>query len=156
MRLGPNVRVCGWGFVAAGRFLRGEREAVVLTLDPAGSYYTGFQISDPWTISPDPMHRVVSLNKAQTALNPDGTTTFVLSSTDPGIANWIATVSLAERWMLLRWQGVPPGAAASRFIHDVRTVSLDALVGALHEGVPTPDWSGRHAQIARRARRHPG
>src|SRR3546814_6185617 len=90
---------------------------------PAGSYYTGFQISDPWTISPDPMHRVVSLNKAQTALNPDGTMTFVLSATDPGIANWIDTVSLADGWMLVRWQGVPPGAAPYRFIRDVRTVS---------------------------------
>src|SRR3546814_11877724 len=78
--VGPNGREGGWGYLAGGRFRLGEREAVVLTLDPAGSYYTGFQISDPWTISPDPMHRVVSLNKAQTALNPDGTTTFMLSS----------------------------------------------------------------------------
>src|SRR3546814_1257083 len=39
------------------------------------------------------------------------------------------TVSLAEGWMLVRWQGVPPGADASRFIRDVRTVSLDALEG---------------------------
>src|SRR3546814_16368042 len=94
--VGPNGREGGWGYLAGGRFRLGEREAVILTLDPAGSYYTGFQISDPWTISPDPMHRVVSLNKAQTALNPDGTITFVLSATDPGIANWIETVSLAE------------------------------------------------------------
>src|SRR3546814_18133880 len=110
--------------------------------------------SDLWTISPDPMHRVVRLNKAQTALTPDGTTTFVLSSTDPGIANWIDTVSLAEGWMLVRWQGVPPGADASRFIRDVRTVSLDALEGALPAGVPKLDLAGRTAQIARRARLH--
>src|SRR3546814_6897714 len=53
-----------------------------------------------------------------------------------------------------RWQGVPPGADASRFIRDVRTVSLDALEGALPAGVPKLDLSGRTAQIARRARLH--
>src|SRR3546814_14884488 len=80
--------------------------------------------------------------------------TFVLSATDPGIANWIDTVSLAEGWMLVRWQGVPPGADPSRFIRDVRTVSLDALEGALPAGVPKLDLSERTAQIARRARLH--
>src|SRR3546814_11168157 len=55
--VGPNGREGGWGYLAGGRFRLGEREAVILTLAPAGSYYTGFQISDPWTISPDKLGR---------------------------------------------------------------------------------------------------
>src|SRR3546814_6003801 len=39
--VGPNGREGGWGYLAGGRFRLGEREAVILTLDPAGSYYTG-------------------------------------------------------------------------------------------------------------------
>src|SRR3546814_19405765 len=98
------------------------------------------------------MHRVVSLNKAQTALNPDGTTTFVLSATDPGIANWIDTVSLAQGWMLVRCQGLPPGADPSRLLLDVRTVSMDVLAGALAAGVPKITVLERTAQLARRPR----
>ncbi|ARS26839.1 hypothetical protein [Sphingomonas sp. KC8] len=152
--VGPNGRDGGWGYLAGGRFRLAGNEALVLTLDPAGSYYTGFQVSDPWTISPDPMHRTVSLNKAQTALNPDGTATFVLSPVDPGIANWIDTVSLAEGWMMVRWQGVPAGADPATFIRDVRLVAADALDQVLAAGAPRIEIAGRRRQIAERARLH--
>jgi hypothetical protein len=151
--VGPNGRDGGWGYLAGGRFRVAEGEALIVTLDPADSYYTGFQISDPWTISPDPMHRLVSLNKAQTALNPDGTMTFTLSAIDPGMANWIDTVSLREGWMMARWQGVPPGADKATFIRDVRTMPFDQLEAALPE-VPRIDLAARREQIRRRAHLH--
>lgn len=152
--VGPNGRDGGWGYLAGGRFCLAEGEALVLTLDPAGSYYTGFQISDPWTISPDPMHRLVSLNRTQTALNPDGTATFVLSAVDPGVANWIDTIALSEGWMMVRWQGVPPGADPSLFIRDVQVAALNELATVLPPGVPLIDLIGRRAQISRRAQLH--
>jgi hypothetical protein len=149
--VGPNGRDGGWGYLAGGRFRIAADEALVVTLDPAGAYYTGFQIADPWTISPDPMHRLVSLNKSQVAPNPDGTVTYVLAPIDPGVANWIDTVSLAEGWMLTRWQGVPAGAELGRFIRQVEVVAADRLDAALPPGVPRVDLAGRRAQIARRA-----
>ncbi len=150
--VGPNGRDGGWGYLAGGRFQLGADEALVLTLDPAGSNYTGFQISDPWTISPDPMHRLVSLNTGQIALNPDGTATYVVAAVDPGVANWIDTVSLAAGWMMVRWQGVPTAADPAGFIRDVRLVQLDTLDHALPPGVPRIDLAGRREQIAARAR----
>ncbi len=145
--VGPNGRDGNWGYLAGGRFAVADDEAVLVTLDPAGSYYTGFQITDPWTIAPDPMHRLASLNKAQCALNPDGTVTYAIALTDPGIANWIDTCGLHEGWMLTRWQGVPEDAAINRLIREVRLVKLDSIP----RDIPRVDLEYRRAQIAERA-----
>lgn len=150
--IGPQGRDGNWGYLAGGRFRIADDEAVIVHVDPVGSYYTGFQITDPWTIAPDPMHRLVSLNTSQAARNPDGTCTYVLSLADPGIANWIDTAGLHEGWMLLRWQGVPADAPLDRFIRDVRLVKLAALESTLAGDVRRIDLAGRRAQIAARAR----
>ncbi|MDB5687229.1 MAG: hypothetical protein JWR77_1818 [Rhizorhabdus sp.] len=152
--VGPNGRDGGWGYLAGGRFRIGAGEALVVTLDPAGSYYTGFQVSDPWTLSPDPMHRQVSLNKSQATLNPDGTCTYVLAAVDPGLANWIDTVSLSEGWMMVRWQGVPADADITTFIRSIALIPAADLEAALPPGVPRIDIAGRRAQIERRATLH--
>jgi hypothetical protein len=146
--IGPNGRDGNWGYLAGGRYHIADDEAVLVTLDPVGSYYTGFQITDPWTIAPDPMHRLASLNKAQVTSNPDGTITYAIALTDPGIANWIDTCGLHEGWILTRWQGVPADAPLDQMIRDVRLVKIDGIP----VDIPRLDLAGRRAQIAARAR----
>lgn len=146
--VGPNGRDGNWGYLAGGRFALADDEAVVVTLDPVGSYYTGFQITDPWSIAPDPMLRLASLNKGQVVPNADGTVTYVVALADPGVANWIDTCGLHEGWMLTRWQGVPADADKGSMIRDVRRTRIDAI-GA---DIPAIDLAGRHAQIAARAK----
>jgi len=148
--VGPQGRVGGWGFLAGGRFALRESEALLITIDRADAAYTGFQIVDPWTIAPDPVRRTTSLNKAQSTPNTDGTVSYVIAATDPGIANWIDTVGLAEGWMLLRWQGVPVTSDPARFIRDVRVIDVNAIPSA----VPRIDLAGRRGQLARRAALH--
>lgn len=145
--IGPNGRDGNWGYLAGGRFAVADDEAVLVTLDPAGSYYTGFQITDPWTIAPDPMVRLASLNKSQVTPNADGTVTYVIALTDPGIANWIDTCGLHQGWMLTRWQGVPGDAAIDCLISEVQLVTLDAIPG----DIPRADLGYRREQIAQRA-----
>jgi hypothetical protein len=145
--IGPNGRDGNWGYLAGGRYCIGDDEAVLVTLDPVGSYYTGFQITDPWTIAPDPMHRTASLNKAQVTPNADGSVTYAIALTDPGLANWIDTCGLHEGWMLTRWQGVPADAPLDQMICDVRLVKIDAIP----RDIPRVDLDGRRAQIAARA-----
>jgi hypothetical protein len=145
--VGPNGRDGNWGYLAGGRYRIADDEAVLITLDPVGSYYTGFQITDPWTIAPDPMHRLASLNKAQVTPNADGSVTYAIALADPGIANWIDTCGLHEGWMLARWQGVPAEAALNQMIRDVRLVKI----GVIPAHIPRIDLDGRRAQISARA-----
>ena len=146
--VGPNGRDGNWGYLAGGRFALADDEALLVTLDPVGSYYTGFQITDPWTIAPDPMLRLASLNKAQARPSENGTVTYAIALADPGIANWIDTCGLHEGWMLTRWQGVPADPPKDKMIREVRLVKLADIPADL----PRVDLAGRRAQIARRAR----
>lgn len=152
--VGPNGRDGGWGYLAGGRFRIAADEVLLVTIDPAGSYYTGCQISDPWTISPDPMVRMVSLNSSQAVANPDGTLSYAMAAVDPGIANWIDTTGLAEGWMMLRWQGVPPGADPSRFIRETRALKLDGIEAEIPASVPRANLAWRRRQLAERAWGH--
>jgi hypothetical protein len=145
--VGPNGRDGNWGYLAGGRFAIADDEAVLVTLDPVDSYYTGFQITDPWTIAPDPMLRLASLNRGQVMPNADGTVTYAIALADPGIANWIDTCGLHEGWMLTRWQGVPAGASIDQMIREVRLVKIADIPA----DIPRVDLAGRAAQIAGRA-----
>ncbi|MEA3178813.1 MAG: hypothetical protein QOI59_2336 [Gammaproteobacteria bacterium] len=150
----PQGRPGGWGYLVGGRFDLTGDAALVITTSDGGAYYTGFQITDPWTIAPDPIYRTSSLNKSQTVPNPDGTCTYVVSKADPGVHNWIDTVGLNEGWLLLRWQGVPASTAAEQLIRKVALVRVDELEKELPPDVPRATIETRRSQIQRRVTEH--
>ena len=152
--VGPSGRPGGWGFLAGGRFRLADDEGVVVTTSAGGASYTGFQIADPWTISPDPVTRLASLNKSQALPSPNGSMLYVLAASDPGVHNWIDTVGLHEGWMLLRWQGVPPSTDPGQLIGCVRAVKLAQLDSELPPDTPRADLRSRARQIKARIAEH--
>jgi hypothetical protein len=152
--VGPIGRPGGWGFLYGGRFRVDSDDAIVVTTVGGGASYTGFQIADPWTISPDPVHRLASLNKTQSRPNPDGSTTYVLAARDPGVHNWIDTSGLMGGWMLLRWQGVPSDTDPALLVKSVERVKLVDLGMRLPAGTPVADIASRSRQVAERIAEH--
>ena len=152
--VGPIGRPGGWGCLYGGRFAVADDEAVLMITESGGANYTGAQIADPWTISPDPVLRLASLNASQARPNTDGSTTYVIAPRDPGIHNWIDTAGLHEGWMLLRWQGIPPATDTTALVRTVALVKRAQLDASLPAGTPIADLSSRTAQIARRAADH--
>ena len=76
--LGGRIgRPGGGGFLFGGKFRLEGDEAVVVTTLGGGANYTGFQVSDPWTVSPDPVHRLASLYRSQVLPSADGSVTLV-------------------------------------------------------------------------------
>lgn len=148
--IGPVGRVGGWGFLAGGRYAIPEGKGLLVRIDPAGAAYNGFQVTDAFTIAPDPVHRTSSLNTAQTVPDADGGFTYVVAAVDPGVPNWIDTVGLTDGWMLLRWQGVPEQADPKTFIREVRLIDLDALPA----GLPKATLADRIAAIKLRMHLH--
>src|SRR3546814_21031650 len=55
----------GWGYIAGGKFKLADDEALVITTTDGGADYTGFQITDPWTLRPETLLRTSSLNTTQ-------------------------------------------------------------------------------------------
>jgi hypothetical protein len=128
-----------------------DNEAFVVTASPAGAAYRSLQLYSFWFISLDYWERQTTLNNAQSAPNPDGTLTYVVSSKDPGVANWLDTTGLHDLILVQRWQRVPspPGPAGPPAI-TAKLVNFGALGAALPAGVPTVTPSQRKQQLAER------
>ena len=85
----PLSRIGSWGYLSIGHFVLGDDEAFVVTLDPAGARYVGFELSDAWATPLEFVHHTASLANGQTKPSPDGTITYVTAAKDPGVFNWL-------------------------------------------------------------------
>jgi hypothetical protein len=128
------VRGGGWGFAANGNFRIASDEALVVTLDPVGARYVGFDLTDPWLVSRDHIGATGSLNNNQLQPNTDGTYTYVIAPEDPGVANWVDTGGLHEGKFLVRWQVLPASAKADGAVRSVKLTKLSELRAALPAG----------------------
>jgi len=84
-------------------FELGEDDALILELDevPNGAYWS-FQLGDVWSRSLDFMNRQSTLNDREIAVNSDGRIRCVVSSKDPGIANWLDPCGRVEGTVVFR------------------------------------------------------
>jgi hypothetical protein len=110
-----------------GRFDLADDEAFVVDVSDGGAEYFTVPLSNIWGTTLDIVDRTGSLNKAQSAVNQDGSYTYVISPVDPGVANWIDSAGLREGILTLRMAEF--GAAGPR--EDLgargRVVKLDHL-----------------------------
>ncbi len=66
--------------------------------------YQAIQIGSDWYASTDYETHQTSLTKAQAVTDPDGVMRFVISESDPGVANWLETTGHKTGPIMLRWQ----------------------------------------------------
>jgi hypothetical protein len=85
-----------------GRFELNPGEAFVVDVSDGGAEYFTVPLSNIWGTTLDIVDRTGSLNKAQSVPNEDGTYTYVISPTDPSVANWIDSDGLGEAILTLR------------------------------------------------------
>lgn len=85
-----------------GRFDLHPDEAFVVDVSDGGAEYFTVPLSNIWGTTLDIVDRTGSLNKAQSVANEDGTYTYVISATDPGVQNWIDSDGLPEGILTLR------------------------------------------------------
>jgi hypothetical protein len=145
---GPAPRDGGWGFVLGARFKVGADEALLLKTRAAGAGYHGFQLSDLWMISPNARRHQASLNLSQMTADADGDYTFLVTPTDPGIANWVDSAGLHEGTLILRWQIMPPGVSKDELVRDFRVIKLADAPGLAGVARVTPEE--RKARLAAR------
>jgi hypothetical protein len=127
-------------------------QAFIVTVGTGGAAYHSLQLYDFWFTSLDYWEAQTTLNNAQSAPNPDGTITYVVSKHDPGVANWLDTTGLQYLIMVHRWQRVPspPGPAGSPSISG-KLVNFTDVATNLPAGVPTVTPAQRRQQLADRS-----
>ncbi|VEG53064.1 Protein of uncharacterised function (DUF1214) [Mycolicibacterium aurum] len=89
---------------SAGYFALADDQALVVTVTPGNARYFTVPVTDLWTITDNYWDEQTSLNNAQAVANPDGTYTFVISPTDPGVYNWVSTGGLNRGTISMRFQ----------------------------------------------------
>lgn len=149
----PWIRGGGHGMSATGRFELEPGQALVVTLHPLGAQYLGFGIADPWTVTREHVRANGSLNNQQSVPNDDGSYTYVISATDPGVHNWLDTGGLHRGTMMLRWQALPPETRITEHaVREVRVVELDHLAAVLPADMVRVSPETRRQQYAERTR----
>ena len=135
-----------------GYFKLADDEALVATVQTGGAGYVVFPVTDPWLVTVDPIRHQSSLNNVQAAPNTDGSYTFVVSTQDPGVANWIDPVGLHEGTIMVRWQNLPatkPLAGGPSV--QTQVVKLSNLANVLPVGTRYVSAAQRAQQLTDRA-----
>ena len=134
------------------RFRLAADQALVVTIDPCGARYLGVQLADPWGASMDYGAHTSSLNQHQAHRSADGTITYVVSLSDPGVHNWLDPAGLEQGTMLHRWQGLPDGGfETERSVRSARLVALDQLASVLPADTRWVTPAERRQQLSLRA-----
>lgn len=126
-------------------------QALLITVKKSAARYQGVQLGDPWFVTPNYVDHQVSLTRAQAAVDRDGRLRFVISLTDPGIANWLDPAGFAEGYLFMRWQGLPRPLAADE-APTAQLVDLAELAAHLPPETRRVTPAQRAGQIAQRRR----
>ena len=139
------ARQGGWGYIATGMFHLQDDEALVVTVNSLNADYLSIQTSDVWSVTGDYIRHNVNLNKSQAKPNNDGSYTYVVAKSDPGVWNWADTVGMHDGGFTLRWQGIKGGKVISHedAIKDVRLLKI----GNLKNNLPAEtQWTAPEAR----------
>lgn len=136
---------------SAGYFQLADTEALVITIDPGNARYFSVPVTNVWTITDNYWDDQTSLNNApsQAKANADGTYTFVVSPTDPGVANWVSTGGLNQGTLSIRFQDLDMESSAAPTVSSA-VVPLSELATVLPAGTVYVTAAERAAQIALR------
>ncbi|OYD70425.1 DUF1214 domain-containing protein [Rhodococcus sp. OK302] len=144
-------RPAGRGLSTGGWFDVNDGEALVVTVDPLGAKSLGIQISDPWGVAYEYIHRTSSLNTVQAEANSDGTYSFVICREDPGAYNWLDPEGHNSGMVAVRWQSLPAEAAINLAVRSVEIVKLEQLVKRMPAGTSFLTMQQREQQQSSRA-----
>lgn len=134
---------------SAGYFQLADDEALVVTIDPGKARYFSLPVTNDWTITNNYWDEQTSLNVSQSVMNPDGTYTYVVSPTDPGIANWVSTGGLNQGTISIRFQDFNPDSDVDPTVHS-QVVPLTQLNTVLPGTTVYVTPEERQNQIAQR------
>ncbi|WP_164478678.1 Ig-like domain-containing protein [Mycolicibacterium stellerae] len=134
---------------SVGYFELEDDEALVITIDPGKAGYFIVPVTNDWTIFSDYGDVQNSLNNTQAVANADGTYTFVISKTDPGVANWVSTGGLNQGSLFIRFQQLDANSTVDPTVQS-QVVSLEDLDTVLPAGTTYVTTEEREAQLALR------
>jgi hypothetical protein len=136
-----------------GIFELDDDDALIVKTAPASGNYQGIQLLDLWLEALEYANRQTSLTGDQAHLSDDGCYHFVVSSSDPGVANWLDTVGRRRGVVMLRYDGTTEGTFDPRARPTATKVKRSELAAHLPAGTVPVSPEERRREIAAR-RKH--
>lgn len=145
------ARGFGKSMISMGRFHIANDEALIVNIRSQSAEYIGTTVTSPWLITRDYIDHSGSRTNRQSHQNPDGSYTYIVSSRDPGVANWLDTGGLLDGGMTLRWEGMnAPEVNPNDAVTSVKRVKFSDLRAELPSGFPAVSATERAAEMANR------
>ncbi|MGD9622680.1 MAG: hypothetical protein AB7G47_21500 [Mycolicibacterium sp.] len=93
-------------YASIGSFNLGSDEALIVQVPNVDAEYTGADLSNVWQLDLPYVTVQSSINSSHVFRANDGYTYYVVSSQDPGVANWLGTSGVSHGTVNLRFQGL--------------------------------------------------
>ena len=134
---------------AMARFDLAADEALIVVARASDATYQSIQLGDYWFVTPDPTKHLSSLSIDQSQVGEDGAIHYVVSASDPGVANWLDTGGGLQGYILLRWQGIQSPVDAAHQPVATR-VKLEDIQQHLPDNTKRVSAAFREQQIGQR------
>ena len=130
-----------------GRWELEPDEALILEVTPPEGVYWSYSLGNQWWETIHYGRRQSSLNAHQAVVDADGNLRVVVSTRDPGVANWLDTAGHSNGSMILRCVRTETAP-----VPTARVVAFDDVAAELPAGTATVTPDERAATIAWRRR----
>ncbi len=136
--------------VTGGNFDLDPGEALILKVPTIDAAYSGIELMNVYGGALPYVMAQTTLNHTQTYYADDGYTYYVVSATNPGVANWLDTGGLTRGEIFARFENVDDRDAAIGQGVTAQVVSLDDIAQYLPSDTPTVSPEEFAADMARR------
>jgi hypothetical protein len=139
--LAPETSVFATGLpsadVSGGNFDLSPDQALIVQVPDVPSGYSGIELMNvfgaalPYTLAQ------TTLNNTTAFADPDGYTYYVVSATNPGVANWLDSSGVSRGEIFARFENLPDGTDPTGLPVTTEVVPLADVAGYLPADTPT-------------------
>lgn len=144
----PGGPILGLQYTSGVHFGLNPDQALIVKVPEFVARYTGAQLNTAWTSVAPFVTAQSSVNNTQAFRAGDGFTYYVVSSQDPGVANWLDNSGLLNGNLILRWQGA--GGAIPTTPVTAQVVNIADVKAALPADTPLVSPEQRAVELKQR------
>jgi hypothetical protein len=152
--LAPETSVFATGLpsadVSGGNFDLSPDQALIVQVPDVPSGYSGIELMNvfgaalPYTLAQ------TTLNNTTAFADPDGYTYYVVSATNPGVANWLDSSGVSRGEIFARFENLPDGTDPTGLPVTTEVVPLADVAGYLPADTPTLSPAAYAADMSQR------
>lgn len=147
---GGGTQGAGLQVGSLGRFSLEPNQALVVKVPDVEAAGSSAGLYDTW-LQPSPYVTATgSLSNVQAFHDPDGFTYYVISSQDPGVANWLDTSGATNGDFVLRWQSLLSENGVPTTPVQTQVVNIDDVRNYLPADTPTVTPAQHAADVQER------